>query len=151
MNWYDMHAFCIWDGGFLPSEAEWEYVASGGSDERSYPWGSAAISSTLSVYAAPTGATTSIVGSKPSGLARWGHLDVSGNAFEWTIDRYVSSWSTTCDNCAVFTGGTSPIARSTRGGSFRDDQSMLSNGYRTRTGSDAYRYFEIGGRCARTP
>ena len=39
-SWYDAYAFCIWDGGFLPSEAELEYAAAGGSQQREYPWGS---------------------------------------------------------------------------------------------------------------
>src|SRR5580704_6839465 len=37
-HWYAAYAFCIWDGGFLPSEAEWNYAAAGGSDQRAYPW-----------------------------------------------------------------------------------------------------------------
>jgi|SRR5580704_4705762 sulfatase modifying factor 1 len=41
VDWAEAYAFCIWDGGFLPSDAEWEYAAAGGSEQREYPWGSA--------------------------------------------------------------------------------------------------------------
>ena len=41
VDWYEAYAFCIWDGGFLPSEAEWEDAAAGGAEQRAYPWGSA--------------------------------------------------------------------------------------------------------------
>jgi formylglycine-generating enzyme required for sulfatase activity len=49
-NWYEAYAFCIWDGGFLPSEAEWAYAAAGGSAQLEYPWG-VATPGTATLYA----------------------------------------------------------------------------------------------------
>ena len=40
VNWWEAYAFCIWDGGFLPSDAEAGYAAAGGDEQREYPWGS---------------------------------------------------------------------------------------------------------------
>ncbi len=39
MTWYEAFAFWVWAGGRLPIEAEWEYAAAGGDENRLYPWG----------------------------------------------------------------------------------------------------------------
>jgi formylglycine-generating enzyme required for sulfatase activity len=39
VDWYTLFAFCIWDGGRLPTEAEWGLAAEGGTDQRKFAWG----------------------------------------------------------------------------------------------------------------
>ena len=41
IDWYTLAAFCAWDGGRLPTDAEWTFAAMGGSQQRAYAWTSA--------------------------------------------------------------------------------------------------------------
>lgn len=38
VDWYTLFAFCAWDGGRLPTDAEWGFAAMGGTEQRAYAW-----------------------------------------------------------------------------------------------------------------
>lgn len=127
VSWYEAQAFCIWDGGRLPSEAELNYAAAGGSEQRVYPWSSPATSTTISSsYAVYNGASIATVGSKsPTGDGKWGQADLAGNLREWTFDWYWATLQTPCTNCEntnVPDAGTPDggAHRTMRGGSYID-------------------------------
>ncbi len=159
ITWYEAMAFCAWDGGFLPTEAESMYAASGGSLQRAYPWsspaGSVTIDCTLTNYGGTSWPTTACVGAgannvgstSPAGDGVWGQADLGGNVWEWALDGYVSPLPMPCNDCAnLFTASSRVI----RGGSFAYHASLLraANHY----GSiPTARVGDVGVRCARTP
>jgi formylglycine-generating enzyme required for sulfatase activity len=154
VTWAEAYAFCIWDGGFLPSEAEWEYAAGGGSLQREYPWGTMdpGMGNGYAIYRCNYSdrGTCGIapVGTALQGAGRWGQLDLAGNLNEWNLD-YTGKYVNPCTDCAFVTEPFPP-ARVIRGGDFYLGVSALLPSYRDAFGPDQ-RQATNGFRCARTP
>jgi formylglycine-generating enzyme required for sulfatase activity len=143
VTWYEAFAFCAWDGGYLPTDTEWNFAASGGYEQRAYPWsmpaGSVAIDCTNAVYNNCTASVKPVGALSPKGDGRWQHSDLAGNLAELILDTHVMTL-TSCNNCADLSSG--PF-KELRGGAvgagdvrvgFRDyaapTQRTVTNGFR---------------------
>lgn len=148
VNWYTAFAFCIWDGGRLPTEAEWNFAASGGSEHRFYPWSqppdSALIDDTFAVYCGGTCDMQAVGSRSPKGDGRWGQADLGGNAWEWVLDWDPVKYRLPCVDCAEVNGGR---YRAFRGGS-NDDLAPTLRAATRHVYFPDYRG-NIGLRCAR--
>jgi hypothetical protein len=149
LSWYVAYAFCIWDAGFLPSEAEWNFAASGGAEQRVYPWSIPPTSKDIDMSHAVYGSVASAaVGSKsPLGDGLFGHADLAGNLAEWTLDVYANPLNVLCNDCAVLSGGSSRVVRG--GGFAADGVDVIAAKAIAQPPSD--RLSIRGVRCARSP
>lgn len=158
ISWYLAFAFCAWDGGRLPSEAEWEYAAAGGDDNRLYPWGSIDPKDSLAVFNCAAGGIPGVcnfvdlvsVGSCKDGRGRYGQLDLAGSVAEmtmdwWEPDFYMSSAGGTDVLAVQITDGGSRMAR---GGGFTSSGDALRAVARGEI-SPKERSSLVGFRCAR--
>jgi formylglycine-generating enzyme required for sulfatase activity len=166
VNWWEAYAFCIWDGGFLPTDAEWEYAAAGGggtNGQREFPWGTAdpGTASQYAIYGCYYGggggtctgiANIAPVGLLPAGGGAYGQLDLAGDMYQWTLDVYATPY-TSCTDCTHL--GTADLtnaaaSRIMRGAGYNYDSARLPSVHKGYIGPDA-RYTWLGFRCARGP
>jgi formylglycine-generating enzyme required for sulfatase activity len=163
ITWFEAYAFCIWDGGFLPSEAEYMFASAGGSEQRKYPWGSQepGTANQYAIYGCnyPDGSGTcdgtrgtirniGAVGTAKLGAGRWGHLDLVGNLQESLLD-YFGTYGNPCTDCANLAVAS---GRAPRDGYFSDpDATHLLSSYHNNGFYPANRFATFGFRCARSP
>ena len=151
---YELFAFCAWDGGRLPTAAERNYTASGGSEQRVYPWsvppGSTVVDQSYAVYTTdqknpPPGPDD--VGNRPKGAGKWGQLDLGSNVIERVLDGNASPGD--CIDCAVIDGYT-PGGILEGGGWGGEANNMMNASDGSPIESPGFRGAGLGGRCARS-
>ena len=103
----------------LPTEAEWEFAAKGGTKSLGYKYSGSNNASIVAWYDANSGKTSHVVGTKlPNEL---GLYDMSGNVWQWCADWFDDKYysKNVTDNPAGPTSGqVHDFYRSCRGGSW---------------------------------
>ena len=154
ITWQQSSEVCQWLGGRLPTEAEWEYAATGPT-HRHYPWGDApepgCANGTAVMndggYGCGTAGTLP-VGTKPEGPAWSGALDMLGNVWEWTADYYHTGYAgAPADGSAWL----DPVTdyRCQRGASFDNSGTYMNTSERNSYPATTPRA-NVGVRCAKS-
>ncbi|MFA9407492.1 MAG: formylglycine-generating enzyme family protein [Candidatus Dadabacteria bacterium] len=98
VSWFDTDEYCKWAGKRLPTEAEWEWAARGGLENKPYSWGDEHVNKgqlkantwdgkfpNLNTQKDGFVVTAPVKSFPPN---KYGLYDMAGNVWEWTSDWY---------------------------------------------------------------
>jgi len=151
VSWHEAVAYCEWLSAVsgkqyrLPTEAEWECAARGGTEGQAYPWGDAPPDSL------PDYANRWKEGPEPVGLYApnaYGLFNMGDNVHEWCADWYDAAYyqSSPARNPQGPSQGT---RRASRGGSWRHHIKVCRNAARSSIPPE-FQYVDYGFRIARS-
>jgi formylglycine-generating enzyme required for sulfatase activity len=164
VTWDEAKSYCGWAGGYLPTEAQWEYAARAGSaaaqssDLRGIAWfadntGQTPLDATVLAKQDPGGFLGRLSLNR-NGFRRVGMLapndvglrDTLGNVWEWTADWFGENYA---DNSDRFDPAGRPkgVEKVLRGGSWTNAREVVRVSVRGRRPPES-RSVDTGFRCA---
>lgn len=144
VDWNMARIYCEWREARLPTEAEWEKAARGGTNVI-FPWGDTP-DCNLANYGNCLGDTSSTTIYR-LGQSRYGIYNLAGNVWEWVSDWYADNYYQSSPREDP-QGPHSGKERVLRGGSWKDDYEEMRSVNREAE-NPAHTSNTIGFRCAK--
>lgn len=135
LSWHQANEYAIWAGKRLPTEAEWEKAAGGGT--RKWPWGNHFSYLQANIIGRKDGfLMASPVGLFPLGTSPYGVMDMVGNVWEWCADWYGRGYYKQCPDKNP-QGPDAGVYKVLRGGSAATGEKTARTTYRAGFDPDA--------------